>query len=413
MNSSSSQPKPAIAYLTSQYPKISESFVIREILGLKQRGFRVGVASMNRPDRAGAELTKEEQEETDLTFYVKAAGPVVALRSAVGCLINKPGKVISAIGMALKMGRGEPVRTFKNFMYLAEALIISRWMQKEGYTHAHGQLGSSAVTVGLFVKHLGDCSFSFTVHGPFEFYDARGEYLAEKIAIADSVVCISHFARSQMMKLSPYEHWHKLDIVRLGVDPDVFLPTQADEKSDSFELICVGRLTPAKGQHILIDALKRLIGDGRKVQLRVVGDGEDRDSLHAHVKQCGIQDAVIFEGAVNQERIRELYARADAFVIPSFAEGIPVVLMESMSMGIPCITTRITGIPELITDGENGLLTTPSDIEALAAAVSRLMDDPALQEKLKIAGRERILEAYNLPLNLDKLAENFIQRTAS
>jgi glycosyltransferase involved in cell wall biosynthesis len=160
----------------------------------------------------------------------------------------------------------------------------------------------------------------------------------------------------------------------------------------------------AKGQRVLVDAVDRLVRDGRRVRLRLVGDGPDRAALELLVAQRGLADAVVFEGGVPQDRIRALYARADAFALASFAEGIPVVLMEAMAMQIPCVTTCITGIPELIRDGIDGLLVTPSDAAALAAALARLIDDPALAHRLGEAGRRRVCDRYHLPRNLDHLA---------
>jgi len=161
-----------------------------------------------------------------------------------------------------------------------------------------------------------------------------------------------------------------------------------------------------------VAAVDRLARAGRAVRLRVVGDGPDRAALEHDVAARGLAGHVVFEGAVNQDRIRALYAQADAFALASFAEGIPVVLMEAMAMEIPCVTTCITGIPELVRDGIDGLLVAPSDDEALAAALGRLMDDAALRRRLGEAGRRRVEEKYDLSRNTDRLAEIFRRRLA-
>jgi glycosyltransferase involved in cell wall biosynthesis len=249
-----------------------------------------------------------------------------------------------------------------------------------------------------------------TVHGPDEFYDAQGQYLAQKIAAADFVICISSFVRSQLMLLSDYSHWNKFVVSRLGVDPQVFSPMPKTNAGEAVEILCVGRLTPAKGQHLLIDAVDRLAVDGRQVRLRLVGGGPDETSLREHAGRTEFPDCVVFEGAVNQDRIRSLYAAADIFCLPSFAEGIPVVLMEAMAMGIPCVTTNITGIPELIRNGIDGLLVAPSDVEAQVAALAQLIDDKALRERLSGSGRTRIQERYDLRRNVEQLAGHFAER---
>ena len=169
----------------------------------------------------------------------------------------------------------------------------------------------------------------------------------------------------------------------------------------------MGRLTPAKGQHLLIDAVDELAKHGRNVRLRLVGSGTDEESLRAQAARSAFPECVVFEGAINQDHIREHYARADIFCLPSFAEGVPVVLMEAMAMGVPCITTHITGIPELIRDGIDGLLVAPSDLDALTAALGRLMDDEAMRARLAQSGRERVMERYDLRRNVEKLGKAF------
>ncbi|WP_255556492.1 glycosyltransferase family 4 protein [Methylococcus sp. Mc7] len=172
-------------------------------------------------------------------------------------------------------------------------------------------------------------------------------------------------------------------------------------------------LVPAKGQHILLDALALLLARGRRVHLTLVGQGPDRPSLEAQAGRLGPGSAVSFAGAVNQDEVFGYYAAADAFVLPSFAEGLPVVLMEAMALGVPCVTTHITGVPELIRDGIEGLLVAPSDAEGLAAAIERLMDDPALRSRLTEAGRAKVLAEYELNGSIARLAEVFTHRLSS
>ncbi len=158
---------------------------------------------------------------------------------------------------------------------------------------------------------------------------------------------------------------------------------------------------------VLLNVAARLLSANRRIHVRYVGDGPDRAALEKGAQELGIAGSVTFEGSVNQDRIRTFYEVADVFVLPSFAEGIPVVLMEAMAMEIPCIATWITGIPELIRNGVDGLLVAPSNESALAAAVTRFMDDADLRLRIGKAGRERILEAYNLKPSVKRLAEVF------
>ena len=398
--------RPSIAYLQSQYPMLSMIFVIREVLELKRLGFRIDVVSINSPDRASEGLTADERNEAEKTYYIKAHGLFGAIGAHVSALLKRPADYFRGLALLARLSGLDIVRLLRLLLYFTEALMVGRWMQERQLIHVHAHLGSQAATVGLFVKKVFKVGFSITVHGPDEFYDAPGQYLTQKVEMADFIVCISDFARSQLMRLSAYKHWNKLVVSRLGIDPSVFSArARPDIIAGTFEVLCVGRLTPSKGQHILVDAIALLVQQGRQVRLRMVGAGVDEASLKVHAAALG--EHVLFEGAVNQDRIRSLYAAADCFCLPSFAEGIPVVLMEAMAMQIPCVTTRITGIPELISHDVDGLLVAPSDVEGLAAALARLMDDPELRLRLGIAAREQVSSRYDLTRNVQTLAAIF------
>ena len=404
--------RPSIAYLQSQYPMLSMIFVIREVLELKRLGFRIDVASINSPDRAPQDMTAVERAESEHAYYVKAHGLAGALVAHFSTLLVRPADYLRGWALVARLGGGDLTRWARLLVYFTEALMVGRWMGKRQLDHVHAHLGSQAATVGLFVKRVFKVGFSITVHGPDEFYDALGQHLTEKVEAADFIVCISDFARSQLMRLSNYEHWSKLVVSRLGIDPAVFAPRpQPELNGRPFEVLSVGRLTPSKGQHILVDAVARMVEKGRNVRLRVVGAGVDEASLKQHAAALG--QHIIFEGAVNQDRIRSLYAEADCFCLPSFAEGIPVVLMEAMAMQIPCVTTHITGIPELIRSGIDGLLVAPSDVDGLVSALSCLMDDPALCVKLGEEARKQVSQHYDLTRNVQTLAGIFQTRLAS
>lgn len=399
-----------LAYLVSQYPAVSHTFVLREVRGLREAGFDIHVASINAPDRPRRNLTFEEREEAERTYYVKTAGPWAAARMVLSSLVESPVAWFGALAYALQLAGTDLKRLLYAFFYFTEAVMIGRWMRVNGTSHLHVHFATPASTVGLIVTRLFPVTLSITVHGPDEFYDAPGYRLAEKIAGSSFLCCIGTYARSQLMKLSPFVEWAKFELSPLGVDPDQFAPRPTPATDDAFEVLCVGRLVPAKGQHILVSAIAKLVREGRPVRLRLVGDGPDRASLEADVAARGLQDHVTFEGAVNQDRIRELYARAHVFALASFAEGIPVVLMEAMSMEIPCVTTCITGIPELIRDEVEGLLVSPSDEDALAGALARLMDEPEFAEQLGRHGRRRVQEKYHLERNTQRLGEIFSRR---
>lgn len=398
-----------LAYLVSRYPALSHSFILREVRGLRARGIDIRVASINDPDRPDDGLTAEEREEAAHTYYVKRRGARGACAGVLWAL-RRPLRCAAALAQALRLGGSDLRRIAYGLFYFVEAAMLGRWLAAEGVAHLHVHFATPAATVGLLVTRLAPVTLSLTVHGPDEFYDVPGHHLREKIDATAFVCCIGAFARSQCLLVAPDAAWEKFELAPLGIDPAEFAPRPPRAAPDPFEILCVGRLVPAKGQRVLVAAVDALVRSGRRVRLRLVGDGPDRAALAAEVAWRGLDAHVRFEGGVPQDRIRALYASADAFALASFAEGIPVVLMEAMAMEIPCVTTCITGIPELIRDGVDGLLVMPSDDAALVAALQRLIDDPALAHRLGAAGRACVIDRYHLPHNLDRLAAIFHRR---
>jgi len=406
-------PARALAYLVSTYPTLSMTFVLREVLALRELGFQVETASINVPDRPAEELTQAEADEAKCTYYVKQHGLSGAAVAKLQTVFGNFGGYWRGVGLAFRLAGLDLRRLYLNLMYFIEALMVGQWMKRKGLRHLHVHLASQAASVGLFVRTVFGFGYSMTVHGPDEFYDADRQMLAEKIRAADFLCCISAFTRSQLMMLSPYEQWSKFVVSPLGVDAEIFAPRLERAAPEIFEILCVGRLTPAKGQHILIDAVERLMQEGRQVRLRLVGSGPDETSLREHAARSTAAECMVFEGAINQDRIRDFYAAADVFCLPSFAEGLPVVLMEAMAMELPCVTTQIAGIPELIRDGVDGLLVPPSDLDALVKALARLMDNAELREQIGKSGRARVVEHYDLRRSVERLAAIFAERVQS
>ena len=393
-----------MAYLVSRYPAISHTFILREVLQLRQRGFDIEVASINLPDSSSQNMNSDEQHEAERTYYVKQHGVFGALFAHLHGLCQ-PVAWLRGLRFALGFGGWNLRQKAYGIFYFTEALMLARWMTSHGMTHLHVHFASAAANVALVLKHFAPIGLSLTVHGPDEFYDAPGQCLREKIAAADFIICIGAFARSQLMHLSPASEWHKFEICPLGVDTERYAPLQRRLEARPFTVLCVGRLTPAKGQRILIDACRQLRQSGRQLRLVLVGTGPDEEQLKAVVADYGLESVIRFTGALNQAEVRAWYSQADAFALASFAEGIPVVLMEAMASGIPCVSTRITGIPELIRDGEDGLLVTPSDVGELAAALTRLMDDSALGQSLARSARLRVQEKFSLERNVERLGK--------
>lgn len=402
-------PNIRMAYLVSRYPSISHTFILNEVRGLRAMGFDIHVASINAADRPEAQLTVVEALELRTTRYIKSTPKIKVLSVLLRSFLLSPLAFLSAARYALVLAGTDVRAVVWSAFYFVEALLIAEWMRAKKLEHLHVHFATPASTVALIVKRFMGCTLSITVHGPDEFYDATQFHLTRKVAEADFIVAISDFARSQLMKLSEYEHWHKIGVARLGVDTERFAPTTGSVNAKK-EILCVGRLTPAKGQHILLLALAELRRKHPEALLRFVGDGPDRASLEKLATDLDLTSNVRFEGNINQDRIRAFYQQATVFVLPSFAEGIPVVLMESMAMGVPVISTRITGIPELITDGVNGILCAASNHKELAAAIARVLENDSLRNELAAGGRAQVIEKYNSSTNLSKLAAHFEER---
>jgi len=385
-------------------------FVVREVAALRELGFRIETASINPPDRAPEQLTALERAEAERTFCVKRHGARGAAAAHLRTLATDFGGYWRGLWRAFALAGLDLRRLFFNLMYWTEALMVGQWMRRMGLRHLHVHLASQAASVGLFVHFVFGFGYSITVHGPDEFFDSERQMLAQKIAAADFLCCISSFTRSQLMMVSPHAQWTKFLVAPLGIDTEIFAPLPKQATQDSFEILCVGRLTKSKGQLLLIDAVERLAQQGRSIRLCLVGTGPDEAALRAHAARSAIPERIVFEGAVNQDCIRNIYAAADVLCLPSFAEGLPVVLMEAMAMEIPCVSTYVAGIPELIRDVVDGLLAPASDLDALTQTLARLMDDAELRKRLGRNGRARIVEHYNLRPNVQRLAAIFTER---
>jgi len=395
-----------IAYLVSRYPTVPHAFILREVCVLRNLNFDIKVTSIDVPDRKLSQLTEDELEEIKATFYPKMVKFKDIVKSHGYTLLRQPWKYIKGLFFALRLGNSD----IRQIYYFMEAVMIGHWMYQQQISHLHVHFAGTASTTGLIVKKIFPISFSWTVHGPDEFYNTSAYFLMDKVIHADFVCCISFFARSQLMMLSSPSYWDKFEVCHGGIDTTLFKTRAFREKTDPLEILCIGHLVPIKGQVVIVEAMTLLISQGRHVRLRLVGEGPDRRRLEEKALRRRLINHIIFEGAVEQKQLMSFYERADILVSASFAEGFPMRLMEAMTMEIPCVSTHIAGIPELIRHGEEGMLVAPSDAEMLARSIALLMDMPELRRQLGQAGRRRILRDYELQRNTERLAGVFQQR---
>ncbi len=399
-------PSEKLGYLISQYPAVNHTFVLREVLALRRAGLDPCTVSIRGSDRTADFLSADEADEHRRTFYVFASGLGHWLRANFRTLLRRPVAYARALLYAWRLTRGTPKLLVTYSGYFIQAVVAGDYFERQGVTFIHTHFSS---TVLLILARIFPVRYSLTLHGPAEFSDVVGFHIGEKVAAATFVAAISHYGASQVMAACDALHWHKIQTLRLGVDPQAFTPAEppSGRGEGTFRLIFVGRLAAIKAQHMLIEAVALLRARGRKVFLTLVGEGPARQALEDLIVERRLSEQVRLSGACNHDKVVDFYRNSDAFVLASFGEGIPVVLMEAMAMELPCVATWITGIPELIDNGVEGLLVPPADPVALADAIERLIEDPALTRRIGVAARAKILSTYDLSRNTEALAVTF------
>ncbi len=392
MNTSKQQ-HGTIAYLTGEYPAVSHTFILREVEALRKLGAEVITCSIRKtnPDQHRG---VEEKNAFKTTFYVlaQAKNPIRFISDHISMVIKSPKNFRKAIGLALRTRPPGLKSLLYQLFYLSEAVILARHLKEKNIQHIHNHFGDSSCTVAMLAGLLADIPFSFTMHGPTEFFEIDKWFLGEKVARAKFVACISHFCRSQVMAVSDPKHWSKIHIVHCGVNPANY-----NKSSVTFhkELLFIGRLTAVKGVPILIDAFMRVLDKHPDANLTLIGDGPERSSIKALISERALNRNITLTGYLNQKEVAERLSQSDILILPSFAEGVPVVLMEAMACGLPVITTRIAGIPELVQDGQSGVLLPPGDTESLTKQIVELLNDPTHCGEMGKVGRAKIIEDYN------------------
>ena len=394
-----------IAYFINQYPKVSHSFIRREILALERQGIVVERFALRGWD---AELQDaEDHSERGITRYVLQDGIKGLLRPTFEVLRAAPGRFFAALRLALRVGRRADRGWPYHLVYLAEACRLLQWLQAAECEHVHAHFGTNSAEVVMLAQALGGPGYSFTVHGPEEFDKPQFLHLGEKVRRAAFVVAVSAYGRSQLYRWVDHEHWSKVRVVHCGLERS-FHDVPAQPVADVARLVCVGRLCEQKGQLLLLEAAHLLAQRGVRFELVLAGDGELRGAIEALVVRCGLQAQVRITGWVSGARVREELLGARALVLPSFAEGLPVVIMEAMALRRPVLTTYVAGIPELVQQGSNGWLFPAGCIESLAEAISDCLAQPVeVLQRMGEAAHERVLQRHDIDTEAARLAEHF------
>lgn len=399
-----------IAYVLNTYPQPSHSFIRREVRALERRGFEVQRIAMRRSELALVD--PGDREEAEKTDYVLDAGAAGLGRALLRSALSAPAATWAALKLALKLGRVSPVGRLRHLIYLAEAADVKARCAAAGVTHVHAHFGTNAAAVAMLTRALGGPGYSFTVHGPEEFDAPAALSLGEKIARSAFVVGVSQFGRSQLCRWTPLADWDKVKVVHCGIEPTVFPDPAPPEPHDDVRLVAIGRFVEQKGQKVLVEAMSKLPADGPRVSLALVGDGELRGDLETAIAAAGLGDRVRITGWLDEAGVRAEIARADALAMPSFAEGLPMVIMEAMAMARPIISTYIAGAPELVREGEHGWLVPAGDAVALAEAILKLAETPPeVRAEMGRAGRARVLDRHGIDGQAARLA-GFIEAVA-
>lgn len=395
-----------IAYVVSRFPKVSETFITREIRVLQDRGEQIDLYSLVR-EHEGVVHPEALPLLEQATFGTGQRAWV--LRSQLWWLLRSPTRYFGAWIAALAMNLRSPAFLARSFAVVPAAAAFARQMQSDGVERVHAHWGTHPALVAFVIARLTDLPYSLTIHAHDLYEDTTG--LAVKVRAASNVVTISELNRGLIERLAP-EVGGRLHVIRCGADLGLFGAARVvDEsaKDQATRIVCVGSLDEYKGHAYLVDACAELVTRGLALTCRIIGDGPDRAALTERIANRRLAEVVTLTGRLTSEFVRSELVAADIFVLPSVVtrsgkmEGIPVALMEAMASGLPVIASDISGIPELVEHETTGLLVPPADPAAIADAVERLASEPGLRRAIAQAAIERIRTQYDLRANTAQL----------
>lgn len=398
---------PKVGYVLKRYPRFSETFVVNEILALEAAGQPVEIFALR---------SVEETHFQDILGRVRA--PVMRIPDrvknpeAVWSLLCEVRDTLPGAWAALARIEGDMAGRD-----VAQAATIALACRKHAIAHLHAHFGTVATSVARLAAAIAGIGYSFTAHAKDIYVEyEEAQHLDRKLRDAAAVVTVSDF---NVAYLAERFEAHADRVVRIynGLDLERF--AYAPPREDATEIVAVGRLVEKKGFHILIEAIRLLREGGRAVTCRVIGQGEEAGNLRAQNEASGLEGAVTFDGPRPQRAVIEAMRGAAVLACPCVVardgnrDGLPTVLLEAMALGTPCVATNVTGIPELVRDGETGLIAAEGDPEALAAALARLLDDPGLRLNLSRRARALIDREFDARANALRLREVFAKAMAA
>tara|TARA_R110002074_G_scaffold14652_11_gene50431 strand:+ start:1802 stop:3022 length:1221 start_codon:yes stop_codon:yes gene_type:complete len=398
-----------VGYILNTYPSPSHSFIRREMLALERLGVAVHRFAMRPFD--GSLSDAGDQDEAARTEYVLARGVLAMIWAVFVNGLRAPTRIYSALGLALRASRGSEAGVFKHLVYYLEAALVARRVVEENIDRVHAHFGTNAATVAMLAAEMTGRQFSFTVHGPEEFDKPAAIALPLKIRRADFVVAISSYGRSQLCRLVSHRHWARIRVVHCGIEPQNYTAARPMPPARPLTLVNIGRFAEQKGQLLLIEAMAEIVRRGVDARLVLVGDGELRTPVERAISHAGLGHHVELAGWLDEAGVRRALEEAHALVLPSFAEGLPMVVMEAMVTARPVIATWIAGVPELMQHGRTGWLVPAGDVAALVEAITEMSaTDGETLRRMGTTGRARALQRHNIDTEAAKLAGFFAQR---
>ena len=394
-----------VAYLINQYPKVSHSFIRREIQALERQGARVDRISIRGWD---AELVDPEDiAERGRARFVLRDGFAPMISALVRMAMVDPRRFMTALSAAVSMSRSSERSLPYHVLYLAQACTILGWLRASGVQHLHAHFGTNPAEIAMLVRLLGGPPYSFTVHGMDEIERGASLGLDRKVQLSKFAVAVSSFNRSQLFRRTSPANWSRIRVVHCGLDKS-FHDIAAVPPSSQPNFVCVGRLSEEKGQLVLLEAVRRICDGGVECRLVLAGDGPMRGTIEQRIEALSLKQNVRITGWITSSQVRGEILAARALVLPSFIEGLPVVVMEAMALRRPVIASNIAGIPELVQTGKHGWLVRAGSPEALAEAMIECIEAPEMTlAHMGALGHARALERHDADREAAKLAYYF------
>jgi len=396
-----------VAYLVSRFPKLTETFVLNEILAVEKQGVAVELYPLLR-ERTN-KMHPAAVSWVRLAHYTPFFSLAI-LRSNLRFLLLKPGPYLKTLRDLLWATRGS-MRFFQGALaFFPKSVHLARVMVEAGITHIHAHFASHPAAAAFIIHRLTGIPYSFTAHGSDIHRDQH--MLLEKTAEAAFVVPISRYNRDVILRACGGKHAKKMHIIHCGVDTDKFHPASRAEEGP-VRILCIGTLHEVKGQTYLIEACRILKEKGTRFSCHFIGDGPDLAALAEQAKNAGLDERVFFHGRLEQHEVIQILHQADLLVAPSVPskdgrrEGLPVVLIEAMACGLPVVSSRLSGIPEIVEDGVNGFLTEPGDSPAIAEAIDKLCARPDLRKQFGVEGRCKVELEFDQSTSARQLAQLF------